>query len=92
MSISDNPADMLTARMHTLAILMPFIALRLVACRLASSRKTVSVLIPIRTHKFLTRVTCRLRTLAVFVPFDASRKIASLGLSRKSHQQNTHHS
>ena len=75
--------DMLTAGVHTLAVLVPFIALRLVACRLASSRKTVSVRIPIRTHKLLARFTRRLRTLAVFVPLDTGRKIARLCLNRK---------
>lgn len=82
-AIFNNPADMLTAGVHALSVLVPFIALRLVACRLASSRKTVSVRIPIRTHKLLARVTCCLRTLAVFIPFDASRKIARLRLNRK---------
>ena len=82
-AIFNNPVDMLTAGVHTLAVLVPFIALRLVACRLASSRKTLPVLIPIRTHKLLARVTRRLRTLAVFVPLDAGRKIARLCLNRK---------
>ena len=81
--IFNNPADMLTAGVHTLSVLVPFIALRLVACRLASSRKTVSVRIPIRTHKLLARFTRRLRTLAVFVPLDTGRKIARLCLNRK---------
>ena len=72
----------LTTGVQALAVLVPFVALRLVACRCTCSRETLPVLVPIRTHKMRARVACCLGALAVFVPFDARRKITYVGANR----------